>query len=244
MNKPSQAPDGSNEIPSKAALSCRYCKQEIEEGALKCQHCGEFQTRPRILLHFVVFIIVPIIAAVVAIYSASSSRSDRVDAEDALKEAERVKEEVNLQRTLVELWVETVLAVSGNRASEASRFLDKILKLDPDNRLSLELQLESLLIMADQEDPNDASRIDVLLKAESIVEKLEAVEQRRYAFDMACICALRRDEEGCKEWLLVAQRRKTLPAKQHQCLSYLRDYSASEWFKEIRWPEAKKLDGE
>jgi hypothetical protein len=136
----------------------------------------------------------------------------------------------------------------GNLASKSISMLERCKSMEGDeNNRDTSVQLGCAYMIGYSE----AMNVDLLSKAESIFHGIENEKKGKClnrsilinhvlifagegAYNLACICSLREDEENTKKWLEICKEKDTLPSKKHVMkdpdLNFVRD---KEWFANI-----------
>lgn len=82
------------------------------------------------------------------------------------------------------------------------------------------------------------ARTKLLRQAKRKLEKAERIKKGVSTYYLACVCALKGEEEECRRWLTAAQGTQSMPSKEQamedEDLASVRD---REWFQEIQWDE-------
>ncbi len=77
---------------------------------------------------------------------------------------------------------------------------------------------------------------DLLKQAEEKCLKVESIKAGQGAYNLACVYALRGNEDKCQEWLKVGEKAGTLPTREHAMADDdLKSVRDKDWFKELRW---------
>ena len=81
-----------------------------------------------------------------------------------------------------------------------------------------------------------AEREGLFKESEKKLLQVEVIKKGRGAYNLACLSALRGDEQGCREWLEVGHDAGTLQTREYamrdEDFESVRD---KDWFKAIRW---------
>ncbi|MBW8002435.1 MAG: hypothetical protein FVQ80_10505 [Planctomycetes bacterium] len=114
----------------------------------------------------------------------------------------------------------------------------KALKIDPDYFDAYNSWSYALMCLAKLKGGKDAK--DLLKQAEEKLLKAESLKIGSGAYNLACLYALRGDEENCKKWLKVGEDKGTLftrdEAMKDEDLKIVRGQA---WFKKIKWQGEK-----
>ena len=82
---------------------CKYCKQEIPRKALKCHHCGEYQSRSRLLAFLPLFmLIIAAIQVLLGYIQTLETHKKYIDASDTLNKVEKTERDVNSLSKIIE----------------------------------------------------------------------------------------------------------------------------------------------
>ncbi len=118
-----------------------------------------------------------------------------------------------------------------NQAIEKSK---KAIDIKPDFWRAYDKWGLALLYLAKLKGGKDAE--DLLKQAEEKCLKAESIKTGEGAYNLACVYALRDNEDKCQEWLKVGEKAGTLGTREHAMadddLKSIRD---KDWFKKLRW---------
>ena len=123
--------------------------------------------------------------------------------------------------------------------AEAHQKYEQAAELKPDDFANLNSWGGSLLEQADKE--TGKKRKDLLEEARKKFLKAEDIKQASGAYNLACMCGLEEDEDGCRRWLEIGEDAGSLPNRERAMtdddLESVRD---KEWFAEIRWGSGER----
>lgn len=147
------------------------------------------------------------------------------------------------QKQIMEFLAEGMLAWNSRNFDQSSEYFKKIVELEPHNDFALDLMASSSLLAAYDTD-DEGEKADLLNRANQAFMALISLSpdnKAKFAFEIAAVRALQRNEAGCKEWLQVAETSNKLPAKDHLFLrhSYFGPFDTKEWFKQLNWPSVE-----
>jgi len=113
---------------------CKGCKKEIEKGARRCHHCGEYQAIWRVLL----IVLPPIVAFITIVIlfgqlyisrqQLTETKAKRIEASEVLKEVQKVKvnaESVLLSANEASEKADIVLANANTKVDQLSQKVEK-----------------------------------------------------------------------------------------------------------------------
>jgi NAD-dependent SIR2 family protein deacetylase/Tfp pilus assembly protein PilF len=116
--------------------------------------------------------------------------------------------------------------------TEACEKYEQALKIKPDMYHVINNWGLSLIARTKKKEGIEADRL--LNDAEEKFQKTEKIEEGKGAYNLACIYAIRRNEEDCKKWLELSRDKGALPNRKHieedEDLEFVRD---KKWFKDI-----------
>ncbi len=120
------------------------------------------------------------------------------------------------------------------RYQEACAKFQKATGIKPDLREAFNNWGIALLNWAKLKDGQEKEKL--YQEAEDVLLKADEIKRGSGAYNLACLFALRKNEDKCREWLKAGEEAKTLPPREHamkdEDLASVRD---KDWFKAIRW---------
>lgn len=75
-------------------MQCKWCNEDISDGAKRCNKCGTFQP-PYFYFFEIVFLVIPILAVLISIWQAHASRTEAVNAKSALRETININDSLS-----------------------------------------------------------------------------------------------------------------------------------------------------
>jgi cbb3-type cytochrome oxidase subunit 3 len=77
-------------------IGCRYCKEQINENAKVCFHCGHYQNNIQYIKYFatVISIVISICLLVVSIWQYNEAKKEREEAKKALEHAQKAEKKI------------------------------------------------------------------------------------------------------------------------------------------------------
>jgi len=109
---------------------------------------------------------------------------------------------------------------------------------DPNNTTAMGVcQVSAIVVAGHSSDPNKKN--EMLSLAEQMLSQLVKKDDVKYAFNMACVCALRKDEDGCRKWLELANEHGNLAYNNNYFLlnNFFGEFANKEWFKKLKWTD-------
>ncbi len=164
--------------------------------------------------------------------------------------AESIKRDLEIQiekhGKLTKLWADFfMLSTPGLANEDALKPLEKLMEENSDNSELKWYYSELLLALAEKASREKKDPTIWLDNAEQFYRKLLDEDYNDYfgsaAYYLACIYALRNNENECRQWLKVCDTKGGLPTKEEAESEYLFDnVKKLEWFQSIQWKEETK----